>query len=74
MDSIDITSSGFSLENAYDFNGGGETGDNKIYIYIGIAILAIVISFLIYKFYVNKKKQVTFQDKLDECYDGVCYT
>lgn len=73
MDSIDITTSGFSLENAYDLNGG-ETGDNKIYIYIGIAILAIVISFLIYKFYVNKKKQVTFQDKLDECYDGVCDT
>jgi hypothetical protein len=73
MDSIDITSSGFSLENAYDLNGGSEVVDNKMYIYIGIAILAVVISFLIYKFYVNKKKQVTFQDKLDECYDGVCH-
>ena len=74
MDSIDITSSGFSLGNAYDLNGGAEVVDYKLYIYIGIAILALVISFLIYKFYVNKRKHVTFQDKLDECYDGVSNT
>ena len=71
MESIDITSSGFSLGNVYDLNGGAETGDYKMYIYIGIAILALVIAFLIYKFYVNKQKHVTFQDKLDDCYDGV---
>ncbi len=73
MDSIDITSSEFSLENVYNLNGGDEVVDYKLYIYIGIAILALVISFLIYKFYLNKRKQVTFQDKLDDCYDNVCY-
>jgi len=74
MDSIDITSSGFSLGNDYDLNGGAEVVDYKMYIYIGIAILALVISFLIYKFYVNKQKHVTFQDKLDDCYDEVSNT
>lgn len=73
MDSIDITSSEFSLGNVYDFNGGTEVVDYKMYIYIGIAILALVIAFLIYKFYVKKQKQVTFQDKLDDCYDNFCH-
>jgi len=79
MDSIDITSSEFSLSNVPDLNGvfsnviGDENIDYKMYIYIGIAILALVIAFLIYKFYVKKQKQVTFQDKLDDCYDDVCH-
>jgi hypothetical protein len=73
MDAIDITSSEFSLENVYNLNGGAEVVDYKMYIYIGIAILALVIAFLIYKFYVKKQKQVTFQDKLDDCYDNFCH-
>ena len=42
------------------------------YIYIAVAIVFAVIVFLIYKYYVNKDKQVTFQDKLDNCYGDVC--
>jgi hypothetical protein len=81
MDAIDITSSEFSLSNIPDVNevisnsviGGGFNPDYTMYIYIGIGILLIVIAFLIYKFYINKQKHVTFQDKLDDCYgEGVC--
>ena len=43
------------------------------YIYIAIAIVVAVLVFLTYKYYVNKDKKVTFQDKLDNCYGDVCY-
>jgi uncharacterized membrane protein YukC len=79
MDAIDITSSEFSLGNIPDLNDispssmiVGDNSDYTMYIYIGIAILVLIISFFIYKFYFNKQKQVTFQDNLDECYDGFC--
>ena len=80
MDSIDITSSEFSLENNMsDLNNlspssliGGSNSDYTMYIYIAIAIVVLVISFFIYKFYITKQKHVTFQDKLDDCYGDVC--
>lgn len=80
MDAIDITSSEFSLgNNIPDFNNlspssliGGDNSDYTIYIYIAIAIVVLVISFFIYKFYINKQKHVTFQNKLDDCYGDVC--
>ena len=81
MDAIDITSSEFSLGNIPNLNevitssvGGSSFSDYSMYIYIGIAVLVLVISFFIYKFYINKQKHVTFQDKLNECYadNGVC--
>jgi hypothetical protein len=79
MDTIDITSAEFSLDNKINnindvisntLVGGGF--EFNTYIYIGIAILLIVIVFLIYKFYINRSKKVTFQDKLDDCYGGTC--
>ena len=42
------------------------------YIYIAIAIVVAVLLFLTYKYYVNRDKKVTFQDKLDDCYGDVC--
>ena len=79
MDAIDITSSEFSLGNVANLNevlnssvGGDSAFDYTMYIYIGVAILVLVISFLIYKFYINKQKQVTFQDKIDDCYGDTC--
>jgi hypothetical protein len=79
MDSIDITSSEFSLGNIPDSNEilsssviGGAAFDYTMYIYIGIAVLVLLIAVFIYKFYINKGKHVTFQDKLDDCYGDVC--
>jgi hypothetical protein len=45
--------------------------DYTMYIYLGVVILCLL-SFFAYKFYTVKQKRVTFQDKLDECYGGVC--
>jgi hypothetical protein len=76
MDSIDITSSEFSLDNICNYNIISEINDYSIYIYIAAAIVVLAISFLLYKFFINgKQKHVTFQEKLDDCYgDGdVCY-
>ena len=45
--------------------------DYTMYLYLGIVILSLL-EFFEYKFYTVKQKRVTFQDKLDECYGGVC--
>jgi len=42
------------------------------YIFIFIFI-SIVLAILLYFFYKNREKKVTFQDKLDKCYGDVCY-
>jgi len=79
MDEIDITSSDFSLDVptivdniAETINAeGGE--DYTIYMYIGIFIFILASGWVVYN-YTLKKKRVTFQDKLDECYSGNdCY-
>jgi amino acid permease len=67
MDSIDITSAEFSLDRIPDINEVISTsiyGENEytLYIYIAIAIIVLVIGFLIYKFYNNKQKHVTFEE------------
>jgi tellurite resistance protein TehA-like permease len=73
METIDITSSEFSLENITNFNDVLSSSIKKyinfdyILYYIGIAILLLVVVFFVYKFYINKKiKHVTYQDKLDD--------
>jgi phosphotransferase system glucose/maltose/N-acetylglucosamine-specific IIC component len=44
------------------------------YIFIFIFIfISIVLAILLYFFYKNREKKVTFQDKLDKCYGDVCY-
>ena len=83
MDNIDITSSEFSLGGFPDLKNimssdttgnNGESLDYTMYIYIAIAILLLIIAFLVYKFYINKQKQVTFQDNQNICYDNVCHS
>ena len=82
MDDIDITSSDFSLDiptipitidNIVEMTTveGGE--DSTMYMYIGILILILILAtgWVVYNFTL-KKKRVTFQDKLDECYGGIC--
>jgi hypothetical protein len=76
MENIDISTSDFSLGDIPDINevlSFDNSEDYLKYIYIAIAIVVAVTLFLIYKYYVNKDKQVTFQDKLDNCYGDVCY-
>ena len=76
MDEIDITNLDFSLENftadkcdnlLFDFGT-----EYDLYIYIGIFIILSIILSVAYKMYKNKTKSVTFQDKVDDCYGGVC--
>jgi hypothetical protein len=77
MDEIDITSSDFSLDVPYIIDKIVESTttevdeDYTIYIYIGILILILATGWVVYN-YTMKKKKVTFQDKLEECYGGVC--
>jgi hypothetical protein len=81
MDDIDITSSDFSLDIPNTIDNivemttaeGGE--DSTIYMYIGILILILILAtgWVVYN-YTLKKKRVTFQEKLDDCYSGNdCY-
>jgi hypothetical protein len=83
MDNIDITSSEFSLGNLADFTniisnstGGGDIDMDNIdyttYMYVGIAILVIAAAFVIYKFYINKPRQVHFNDEQMDCAGGFC--
>lgn len=76
MENIVISTSEFALGDIPDINeviSSVNSDDYLKYIYIAIAIVIGVIVFLIYKYYVNRKKAVKFQDKLDDCYGGVCY-
>jgi Na+/H+ antiporter NhaD/arsenite permease-like protein len=78
MENIDITSSEFSLGNIPDFTnimsntgGGSDSIDYTTCMYVGIAILVIAGTFIIYKFYINKSKQVHFNEQID-CTGGFC--
>jgi H+/gluconate symporter-like permease len=86
MDEIDITSSDFSLDvptiptipiiidNIVETITSESDEDYTIYIYIGILILILATGWVVYN-YTLKKKRVTFQDKLEECYSGNdCYS
>ena len=76
MENIVISSSDFALGDITDINEviSSVTSENYLkYIYIAIAVVVAVILFFIYKYYVNREKKVTFQDKLDNCYGDVCY-
>jgi hypothetical protein len=76
MENITISTSEFALGDIPDINeviSSSDGEDYLKYIYIAIAIVVAVLLFLIYKYYVNRDKKVTFQDKLDNCYGGVCF-
>lgn len=74
MDSIDITDSAFSL-NIPDVNEIIPTSilssNYSTYIYIGIASLIILIGFMIFKYYQNKKNTNQSNNNLD-CPGGFC--
>jgi hypothetical protein len=76
MENITISTSEFALGDIPDINeviSSVDSEDYLKYIYIAIAIVVAVLFFLTYKYYVNRDKKVTFQDKLDNCYGDVCY-
>lgn len=78
MDDIKISEVELSFDdNIHDLNESffdSFTDDYISYIYITLAFVTLlVIGFLIYKFYGNREKNVTFQDKLDECYGDICH-
>jgi hypothetical protein len=66
MDNIDITDTTFSLDvqDISQFMGGGDgsVSDYTVYIYIGAAILVVIIGMFIFKFYQNKKREQTGDD------------
>ena len=73
MDSIDITDSAFSLDvpnlnQVIDSVDGVVSNDYTMYIYIGVAILVIVVGMFIFKFYQNKKREQSG----DDCEGGFC--
>ena len=80
MDTIDVTSPEFSLGGFSESNDvvsdtislGTDSSDYTMYIYVGVIILLCIISYFVYKFYINRVKKVTFQDKLDDCYGDTC--
>ncbi len=76
MENINISSTEFVLDDIPDINeviSSSTNIDYMNYIYISIAIVVFVLLFFIYKYFVNREKKVTFQDKLDDCYGDVCY-
>ena len=76
IENITISNSEFILGDIPDINEviSLDYSDEYLkYIYIAIAIVLAVLVFLIYKYYVNREKKVTFQDKLDDCYGDVCF-
>lgn len=73
---LNISNSEFILGDIPDINEviSFDNSDEYLkYIYIAIAIVIAVLLFLTYKYYVNRDKKVTFQDKLDNCYGDVCF-
>jgi hypothetical protein len=82
MDNIDITSSEFSLGGFPDFknmmsssdtnNANGDPIDYTMYMYIAVAILAIVGGYFIYKFYFSKSRHVHFNEAEMDCPGGFC--
>lgn len=74
MDDIKFSSIDLSFDDKiHDLNDslfGSFTDDYINFIYIALAFVTIlVIGFLLYKFYGNTTKGVTFQDNMDECYE-----
>lgn len=70
MDAIDITDSAFALDTPSVnnvLNGGDSTfADYTLFIYVGAAILVVVIGMFIFKLYQNKKNQQ------EDCPGGFC--
>jgi hypothetical protein len=65
----------FSLVNAFNETAEvGGAGDYTFFIYLGVALLLIIIGLFIYKFYFNQKK-VRFDDNIENnelCHGETC--
>lgn len=76
MDAIDITNADFFLGNTPTNLNISENIIEKLnipmYGWIGLVIIICIIVWLIYNNN-TKKNKVTFQDKLDTCYEDTCY-
>jgi len=76
IENITISTSEFILGDIPDISeviSSLDSDDYLKYIYIAIALVVAVLLFLTYKYYVNRDKKVTFQDKLDNCYGDTCF-
>ena len=76
MENITISTSEFILGDIPDISeviSSLDSDDYLKYIYIAIAVVVFVILFLIYKYYVNREKKVTFKNNADNCYGDVCF-
>jgi hypothetical protein len=72
MDGIDITDSAFALDvpnvDSILTAGGDGSTDYTVYMYIGFAILVVIIGLFIYKFYQNKNNS----EQEEDCPGGFC--
>ena len=71
MDGIDITDSAFALDvpsvDSILTGGGDGSTDYTMFMYIGAAILIVIIGLFIYKFYQNKNSE-----QQEDCPGGFC--
>jgi hypothetical protein len=68
IDSIDITDSAFSLDVPTIATGGSNSPiDYTMFIYIGIAVIVLIVGFFIYKNYRNKQNVMA-----EDCQGGFC--
>lgn len=80
MENIDISDMAFSLGEGSGSGSGSQPNDtNELFhfenyniLYLVGAFVFIISCFFVYTYYFRNKKTVTFQDKLDTCYGGVC--
>jgi hypothetical protein len=75
MDSIDITDSTFSLDvpdlNEFsDSIGSVMNSDYTMYIYIGVAIVVVVLGMFVFHKFMNKQKDLNNND--NDCPGGFC--
>jgi hypothetical protein len=72
INSIDITDSAFSLHDSIptpdtDIIGGGGKTDYTMFIYIGVAVIVLIVGFFIYKYYRTKQNAMA-----EHCEGGFC--
>jgi hypothetical protein len=72
INSIDITDSAFSLDGPTptpdpEIIGGGGTTDYTMFIYIGVAVIFLIVGFFIYKTYRTRQNA-----SAEDCEGGFC--
>ena len=69
MDAIDIRDTAFSLDIPDTNEVINMSNDYNIFIYMGAAILIVIIGMFIYKFYINKTVN---KNQQNDCEGGFC--